>query len=339
MKVLDFFLAHPVFIRDEFARAVGVRGSTVDSHLGRYLRSGRIGRVKRGVFFAAGPGETASKSPVDFLLLASRMAPDAVLSHHSALEAHGYAQSVYERFFFLTERKSKLVSFRGRAFVPVTPPTALRRKGLSFAFTTEVERQRLPCRVTALERTHVRASVSRPGGRRRPIDVRLLVDTGAVYTVLPERTWRTLRLTPERTAEFTLADGTTITRGVSECRFTVQGQSATSPVVLGGPEDAPLLGAVTLETLGLMVNPLTRELLPMRLMLAGASRSGHPWLDDARVRPPARRLGHPVTASFRWPHRGSAADSRRDPAGRVGVATHGVACGAARTVPGGRSDH
>jgi hypothetical protein len=28
-----------------------------------------------------------------------------------------------------------------------------------------------------------------------------------------------------------------------------------------------LLGAVTLETLGLMVNPLSRELLPMRLLL------------------------------------------------------------------------
>jgi hypothetical protein len=27
------------------------------------------------------------------------------------------------------------------------------------------------------------------------------------------------------------------------------------------------LGAVTLETLGLMVNPLSRELLPMRLLL------------------------------------------------------------------------
>jgi predicted aspartyl protease len=133
--------------------------------------------------------------------------------------------------------------------------------------------------------THVRASVSRPGVRRRPIAVRLLVDTGAVYTVLPERTWRALRLTPERTAEFTLADGTTITRGVSECRFTVQGRSATSPVVLGGPEDAPLLGAVTLETLGLMVNPLTRELLPMRLMLAGASRSGRrSWREHSTER-------------------------------------------------------
>jgi len=120
--------------------------------------------------------------------------------------------------------------------------------------------------------THVRAKVGRPGGRQRPIIVRFLVDTGAVYTVLPERVWRSLKLKPRRSAEFTLADGTTITRGVSECRFTVQGQSATSPVVLGGPEDAPLLGAVTLETLGLMVNPLSRELLPMRLVLEGARR-------------------------------------------------------------------
>jgi hypothetical protein len=33
--------------------------------------------------------------------------------------------------------------------------------------------------------------------------------------------------------------------------------------VLGGPREVPLLGMVTLETLGLMLNPLTRELLPM----------------------------------------------------------------------------
>ena len=117
--------------------------------------------------------------------------------------------------------------------------------------------------------THIRGKVARPGGRSRAIDMRFLVDTGAVYTVLPEAVWRRLRLTPDRTAEFTLADGTTITRGVSECRFTVEGRTATSPVVLGGPRDAALLGAVTLETLGLMVNPLSRELLPMRLVLAG----------------------------------------------------------------------
>jgi hypothetical protein len=73
VKPLDFFSAHPVFTREEFARALAERrkasSQTVASHLGRYLRAGRIGRVKRGVFFAAGPGETAAKSPVDFLLV------------------------------------------------------------------------------------------------------------------------------------------------------------------------------------------------------------------------------------------------------------------------------
>src|SRR5262245_6424811 len=114
--------------------------------------------------------------------------------------------------------------------------------------------------------THIAGKVARPGAHRA-VAVRFLVDTGAVYTVLPEAVWRRLRLTSARAAEFTLADGTTIRRGVSECRFTVAGRTATSPVVLGGPGDAALLGAVTLETLGLMVNPLSRELLPMRLML------------------------------------------------------------------------
>ena len=117
--------------------------------------------------------------------------------------------------------------------------------------------------------THIPGKVARAGSRRA-IAVRFLVDTGAVYTVLPEPIWRRLRLTSERSAEFVLADGTTIARGVSECRFTVAGCTATSPVVLGGPGDAALLGAVTLETLGLMVNPLSRELLPMRLMLSSA---------------------------------------------------------------------
>src|SRR5713226_2441135 len=75
--------------------------------------------------------------------------------------------------------------------------------------------------------TYVRAKVARPDGRGRARTVRFLVDTGAVYTVLPEPVWRALRLRSEREAEFTLADGTTIARGVSECRFTVGRTSAT----------------------------------------------------------------------------------------------------------------
>ncbi len=161
MKPRDFFSGHPVFTRDEFAAAIAegqkALRRTVDSHLGLYLRAGRIGRVKRGVFFAASPGEAASKSPVDFLLVASRLAPDAVLGYHTALEAHGYAQSVYERLFFLTQHKVKATTFRGRVFVPVAPPRALQRKRLSHTSVVEVERRGLAYRVTSLERTTVDA--------------------------------------------------------------------------------------------------------------------------------------------------------------------------------------
>lgn len=68
--------------------------------------------------------------------------------------------------------------------------------------------------------------------------------------------------------EFTLADGTPIKRSVSECRFEIRGEAATSPVVLGEEHNGALLRVVTLDTLGLMLNPLTREILPVRMALA-----------------------------------------------------------------------
>lgn len=118
--------------------------------------------------------------------------------------------------------------------------------------------------------TTVRATLRRADGRGRRRRVDFLVDSGAIYSVLPARTWKALGLVPTRKAAFALADGTTVHRGVAEARFTIGGVSATSPVVCGEEHDSALLGAVTLETLGLMLNPLNRQLLPMRLLLARA---------------------------------------------------------------------
>jgi predicted aspartyl protease len=116
--------------------------------------------------------------------------------------------------------------------------------------------------------TYIAGKVKVPERRSRAVNVRFVVDSGAVYSVLPESVWKRLGLRRTRSAQFSLADGSVIERGVSRCSFEIAGISDTSPVVLGGPRDAPLLGMVTLETLGLMLNPLTRELLPMKLLLA-----------------------------------------------------------------------
>jgi len=117
---------------------------------------------------------------------------------------------------------------------------------------------------------HVDAEVAaETGGVSVP--VRLLVDSGAVYSVLPNEAWRSLGLRPSRTMEFVLADGTVVRREVSHAMFTYAGIRAPSPVVLGGPDDEALLGSVTLESMGLVLNPFERILRPMRMRLAAAA--------------------------------------------------------------------
>src|SRR5262245_41957818 len=103
--------------------------------------------------------------------------------------------------------------------------------------------------------TNVEGHVQRTDGCGPQLPVTLLVDSGAIYSVLPAATWRQLGLIQRRDVDFSLADGTLITRGVSECAFEIEGRTATSPVVLGRDDEGPLLGAVTLETLGLVLNP------------------------------------------------------------------------------------
>ena len=112
--------------------------------------------------------------------------------------------------------------------------------------------------------THIEGTVRGPKGEAR---VRFLVDSGATYTLLPEYVWRRIGLTPKREHTFVLADGRTVTRKVSECYIILPQGEAHTPVILGEPGDEALLGVVTLEILGFVLNPFTRELQPMRMLL------------------------------------------------------------------------
>jgi len=113
--------------------------------------------------------------------------------------------------------------------------------------------------------THVEASVTGPRGKKAK--ARLLVDSGVTYTVLPRKVWRAIGLKPKRAVSFTLADGTTMKRRVSECHIELREGEAHTPVVLGEAGDGALLGVVTLEILGLLFNPFTRGLQPMRMLM------------------------------------------------------------------------
>jgi clan AA aspartic protease len=110
-----------------------------------------------------------------------------------------------------------------------------------------------------------------PGEDARAVEA--LVDTGAIYSVVPRATLEGLGIRPMGRESFTLADGTHKRYAVGEAFLQLGKKSGTSKVVFGPRGATPLLGALTLESLGLMVNPVTRELAPMRLILAGVLRA------------------------------------------------------------------
>ena len=113
--------------------------------------------------------------------------------------------------------------------------------------------------------TSLEGVVTGPRGER--VTVEFLIDSGAKYTLLPHDVWRTLDLEPKRTMRFRTADGDVIERRISECHIALPEGDGHTPVILGEPADLALLGAVTLEELGLVLYPFDRSLRRSELSL------------------------------------------------------------------------
>lgn len=114
--------------------------------------------------------------------------------------------------------------------------------------------------------TYVEGLVTGPSGTSRA--VRFMVDSGAKYSLLPMADWRAIGLAPKRRMTFVLADGTPIERDVAECHIALAQGEGHTPVILGEAGDEALLGVVTLEILGFVLNPFNRTIQPARLLLA-----------------------------------------------------------------------
>lgn len=159
MKLLDFFARRPVFTSEEFASFLDAEGSrslkTQEALLAYHVKTGRILRVRRGLYASVPFGASPDTFPVDTFLLAGKMTEDAVIAYHTALEFHGKAHSVEERFVFLTSRAIRPANFRGYEFRGVRFPQALVKKKQEFFAVDTAERAGLPVRVTSLERTLV----------------------------------------------------------------------------------------------------------------------------------------------------------------------------------------
>ncbi len=88
-----------------------------------------------------------------------------------------------------------------------------------------------------------------------------MVDTGASFTMLPAGFLSKLGVESDLDVEFTLADGRKQTLPIGDVRVRIGLRETYSPVIFG-PDDRFLLGAITLQIFGLIVDTTHHKLIP-----------------------------------------------------------------------------
>ena len=81
--------------------------------------------------------------------------------------------------------------------------------------------------------THVSAIVSNLQKPQNSSNQRFLVDSGAVYFVMPESVLKKLGIKPTHRQQFSLANGEVIEKPVGNALFEYRGKTGASPVVFG----------------------------------------------------------------------------------------------------------
>lgn len=159
MKHDAFFRKHPVFTGEELAKHLSSHGEVgaraQEALLAYHQRAGRIVRVRRGLYAVIPAGADTDLYPADPFLVAAKLTPDSVLSHHTALEFHGKAYSVYAHITYSASRPLGPLTFRSHVFRGTKFPQSLICAGKVHVGVLTAERVGMELRVASLERTLV----------------------------------------------------------------------------------------------------------------------------------------------------------------------------------------
>jgi len=122
-------------------------------------------------------------------------------------------------------------------------------------------------RVYIMGLTHKKLTIKESRKSQLFEDVDFFIDSGAIYSLVNSKTLEKLGIDHYKEMDFVMVDGTKVNRKVGDAYFEYNGEEGMAPVIFGEEGDEPLLGATTLESLGLVLNPFKRELFPMRMLL------------------------------------------------------------------------
>jgi hypothetical protein len=178
----QFLATHPVFSLTEAQNTLrppgGSRGTV--ERLKHYLETGRLELVTREVYATVPPGVDPARHRPDSFLVAVTVRPDALFSHHSALELLGAGHSAWKQCTVWTESRRKRLGLDGGVVHFLEHPKPLRDRDATHLGVRQVEWRSRLLTATGPERTLIE-------GFRKPSlagGVEELVESAAGFPVL-----------------------------------------------------------------------------------------------------------------------------------------------------------
>ena len=114
-------------------------------------------------------------------------------------------------------------------------------------------------------------TVANPADAARNFAERFWVDTGALYTFIPEDPLHAIAVEPLLSRNLILADGHRERRLLGEARLTIEGlEGALTCPIIFAPSGSPyLLGATALAPFGVDVDPIAQRVKPILVIVSG----------------------------------------------------------------------
>lgn len=116
----------------------------------------------------------------------------------------------------------------------------------------------------------VKVDIANPLEPAHRASLEVLVDTGALYSMVPGNLLHQLGVEPLARRAFRTADGRSMERPLADVLLFYDGEQGATRVIFGEPSDVAVLGLHALETLGLEVDPVNKKLRPTTLFLYAA---------------------------------------------------------------------
>ena len=116
--------------------------------------------------------------------------------------------------------------------------------------------------------TYIKVRVRASPRDEKFVELNMLVDTGSTYSWLPSNLLEKLGVKPVRKAKFKTITGDVVERAVSHVFVEFEGEIAPTTVVFAENKDSLVFGLHGLESLGLEVDPATRQIRKSEALLA-----------------------------------------------------------------------